>query len=39
MCLMLAAGVRLFRAMQSQLELQQQDMQLQLAQRGPAAST
>jgi hypothetical protein len=34
-----AAGVRLFRAMQSQLELQQQDMQLQLAERGLAAST
>ncbi len=36
---MLAVGVRLFRAMQSQLELQQQDMQLQLAERGPAVGT
>lgn len=32
-------GVRLFHAMQSQLELQQQDMQLQLAERGPAVGT
>lgn len=38
-CIMPAAGVRLFRAMQSQLELQRQDMQLQLAERGLAAST